>query len=299
MYDVIVIGGGPAGLQAALTLGRMHRTVLVLDSGSYRNAPAAQLHNFATHDGRAPSEYRRLARADLGAYPSVELREAPVTAVRPAVGGGFAVTLAGGEELPSAAVILATGVRDVLPDIPGVAELFGRAVHHCPFCHGHELAGGTVAIQGDPRAMHLAPMLKRITDRVLVLAHDWTPSDDERSTLERMGVDVRAGRIEKVVGDGDRAVATVAGDEVCVDGLFVASTFEQSAPFAAQLDLRLLDSGCVEVDAMGRTSEPGVFAAGDLAHHRDLAMPLSSVLAAAAAGQVAAGACVADLLAHG
>ena len=298
MYDVIVIGGGPAGLQAALTLGRMHRQVLLLDSGSYRNAPASHMHNFATHDGRSPAEYRDLARADLAAYETLELREEAAVQVRRTAGDRFDVTLASGGVEASAALVLATGVRDVLPDIPGVAELFGRTVHHCPFCHGHELAGGTVAIQGGPRALHLAPMLRRITDQVVVVAHDWAPTDDERAALERMDVDLRPGRVEKLVADGDRAVATVAGEELPVDGFFMASSFEQTAPFAAQLGLRLVASGCVEVDAMGLTSEPGVYAAGDLAHHRDLPMPLSSVLAAAAAGQVAAGACVGYLLAR-
>ncbi|PVG83433.1 NAD(P)/FAD-dependent oxidoreductase [Nocardioides gansuensis] len=273
--DVVVIGAGPAGLQAGLTLGRMHRDVLVLDSGRYRNAPAEHMHNFATHDGRPPSEFRALARADLTAYDTVEVRDLAATQVRRRAGGGFETTLADGTLVESAAVLLATGVRDVLPDLPGLAEAFGRVAHHCPFCHGHELAGRSVAVQDGPRAAHLVPMLRRITHDVRVVSDP----------------------IDKIVVDGDDAVLTVAGQEVRVGGIFVASALEQAAPFAAQLGLDLLDSGCIAVDAMGRTSEPGVFAAGDLAHHRDLPMPLASVLNAAAAGQVAAGACVADLLA--
>lgn len=272
--DAVIIGGGPAGLQAALTLGRMHRDVLLLDSGSYRNAPAAHLHNFVTHDGRPPAELREMARADLAAYDTVEVREESAVEVR-RTPDGFETVLADGSVVSSTAVVLATGVRDVLPDLPGLVEAFGRVAHHCPFCHGHELAGRAIAVQDGPRADHLVPMLSRISDDVRIVTD-----------------------VEKVVVDGDEALLTVAGEEVRVGGIFVASTFEQAAPFAQQLGLDLVDSGCIEVDAMGRTSLPGVYAAGDAAHSRDLPLPTSSVLAAAAAGQVVGGAIVADSLTH-
>lgn len=271
--DAVVIGGGPAGLQAALTLGRMHREVVLIDSGRYRNAPASHLHNFVTHDGRPPTEFRDLARADLAAYATVEVRDTAATDVRRG-DGHFETTLSDGTVIPSAAVALATGVRDVLPDVPGLAEAFGRVAHHCPFCHGHELAGRMIAVQDGPRATHLVSMLARISPDVRVISDP----------------------IEKVVADGEEAVLTVAGEEVRVGGLFVSSGLEQAAPFAAQLGLDVLDSGCVAVDVMGRTSVPGVYAAGDMAHTRELGMPMASVLCAAAAGQVAAGACVADSL---
>lgn len=270
--EVTVVGGGPAGLQAALTLGRMHRDVVLLDSGSYRNAPASHLHNYATHDGRAPAEFRELARADLAAYDTVEVREVAAAAVR-RTGTGLATTLADGSVVESRLVLLATGVRDVLPDVPGVAEAFGRVAHHCPFCHGHELTGGTIAVQDGPRAGHLVPMLARISDDVRLVSD-----------------------LEKVVVDGDEAVLTVDGQELRAAGVFVDSGFEQAAPFAEQLGLTRLESGCIEVDPMGRTSLPGVYAAGDLAHTSALPMPLMSVLAAQAAGQLAGGACVAELL---
>lgn len=199
MHDVIIIGGGPAGLQAAQTLGRMHRRVLLLDSGSYRNAAAERMHNF------------------LG--------------------------------------------RDVLPEIPGIADLWGTVVAHCPFCHGHEFGGGVVAVQDGPDA-----------ERVVVLD---------------------AGLIHSLEPYEDGAVVHMKDDqEVVVDGFFVASTFEQAAPFGADLELATLRSGCIEVDAFGRTSRPGVYAAGDLAHTAAFPMPLASVLTAAAAGLVAGASCV-------
>lgn len=272
--DVVIIGGGPAGLQAALTLGRMHRDALLLDSGSYRNAPAGHMHNFVTHDGRPPEEFREMARADLASYDTVEVRDSAALEVRRRSGGGFETVLADGSVVGSDAVLLATGVRDVLPDVPGMAEAFGTHVHHCPFCHGHELAGKTVAIQ-EARADHLVPMLSRIAEDVRVVSG-----------------------LEKVVIDGDEVLLTTADGEVRAGGLFAATDFEQAAPFAEQLGLDVLESGCVEVDAMGRTSVQGVYAAGDMAHTKALAMPMVSVLTAAATGLVAAAASVGDSLTH-
>lgn len=272
--DVVIIGGGPAGLQAALTLGRMHRDALLLDSGSYRNAAAGHMHNFVTHDGRPPEEFREMARADLASYDTVEVRDCTALEVRRRSGGGFETVLADGSVVGSDAVLLATGVRDVLPDVPGMAEAFGTHVHHCPFCHGHELAGKTVAIQ-EARADHLVPMLSRIAEDVRVVSG-----------------------LEKVVIDGDEVLLTTADGEVRAGGLFAATEFEQAAPFAEQLGLDVLESGCVEVDAMGRTSVQGVYAAGDMAHTKALAMPMASVLTAAATGLVAAAASVGDSLTH-
>ena len=144
-HDVIVIGGGPAGLQAALTLGRMHRSVLMLDSGDYRNATVEHAHNYVTHDGIAPAEFRRLARADLDAYDTVEVREALASRVD-RDGDDFTVRLEDGTSERAAALVLATGVKDALPDVPGLAEAWGKEIAACPFCHGHETAGQRVAL---------------------------------------------------------------------------------------------------------------------------------------------------------
>lgn len=271
-HDAIVIGGGPAGLQATLTLARVHRRVLMLDSGSYRNDPARHMHNLVTHDGTPPAEFRAAARKDLAAYDTATVRSAAATSVV-ADGDGFRVFL-GDEVVTARGVVLATGVRDTLPDKPGLAELFGDVVAHCPFCHGHEFAGRPVAVVGS--AAHLVGIMAPVASSVTLV------EEDAVAGFERTADGVRLRHADGTSAD--------------YAGAFVSTTFEQAAPFAEQLGLALLDSGCVEVDAMGRTSLPGVHAAGDMAHVAALPMPMASVLNAAASGQVAAGALVAHLL---
>jgi thioredoxin reductase len=289
-YDVVVIGGGPAGLQATLTLGRVHRRVLMLDSGHYRNDPAAHMHNVVTNDGTPPAEFRAAARQELAAYETVTVRDDTATSVA-AADGGFHVVL-GEEVVTTRAVLLATGLTDTLPDKPGLAPLFGSVVAHCPFCHGHEFAGRPVAILGAAPAAHLARLVGPIASRVTVL------TDGEELTAE-LPADVLV-RTERVTGVCPSSLGATVGFEAGppeeVAGLFVATKLAQRAPFAAQLGLATLESGCVEVDPFGRTSVPGVHAAGDMAHLAALPMPMASVMGAAASGQAAAGSLVAFLL---
>lgn len=271
MYDVIVIGGGPAGLQAALTLGRMHRRTLLLDSGTYRNDPADAMHNFLTRDGTDPALLRADALREIAAYATVEVRRVAATEVS-GTEGDFAVVLADGTAERAAKLLLATGVRDTLPDIPGLSEVFGSTAAHCPFCHGHEYAGGRVVIQGSDHAGPMVLMMAPIASETVVV-------DDIAS--------VRAG--------GDGVLVTRAdGTEIDARGLMVRTEYAQAAPFAEQLVLDLLPTGCIQVDGFGRTSRPGVYAAGDLATTAELAMPMASVLNAAAAGLLAAASCVRD-----
>ena len=289
-YDVVVIGGGPAGLQATLTLARVHRRVLMVDSGAYRNDPAAHMHNVVTHDGAPPAEFRAAARKELAAYDTVTVRDDAVTSVV-TDGDGFVVAL-GDEVVHARGVVLATGVVDTLPDKPGLDELFGSVVAHCPFCHGHEFAGGHVGILGVAGAGHLPGLVGPIASRVTVF------TDGEELTGELpAGVAVRTDVVTGVCPSPVGARISFAdGPPEEVAGLFVSTTFRQRAPFAEQLGLTLNPSGCVEVDAMGRTSVPGVHAAGDMAHVAALPMPMASVMTAAASGQAAAASLVAFTL---
>ncbi|MFW5471127.1 NAD(P)/FAD-dependent oxidoreductase [Knoellia sp. CPCC 206435] len=265
MFDVVVIGAGPAGLQAAQTLGRMHRPTLLLDSGSYRNAPVDAVHNVLTADGRPPARLRELARQELRAYRDVQVSDTAALVVDRHGGDGFSVRLADGSSAPTRAVLLATGLRDLLPDVPGMAEQWGRTVFMCPFCHGHELHGRRVVVEENPAARDLVAMFEPIARSV-----DVVPTVTALAKRPD-GLHVSSGR-----------------STVVVDGLFVHVEAEQAAPFAAQLGLEMRDTGCIAVDSHGRTSVPGIFAAGDLAQADDMTAPVHSVLAAAYAGQLAA-----------
>lgn len=297
MYDVIVIGAGPAGLQTALTLGRMHRSTLVLDSGEYRNGPVAHMHNVVANDGTPPAEFRATARAQLAAYPDVELRDAAATRVSGAK-DDFVVDLADGTSEHARRVVLATGVADVLPAVPGLDDLWGRGAYNCPFCDGHEFSGARIGILGaTERSAHLIGMLGRIAGEITVFPLDDQVDPDVAALLVRAGATVHAVPVASVGGtDGDVTVHTAEGD-VPVAGLFVAAgSVRQRAPFAEQLGLRMLPSGAIEVDDFGSTSLPGVSAAGDLAHRAALPGIMASVIAAAAAGQLAGVGVVRDLL---
>ena len=298
MYDAIVIGAGPAGLQAALTLGRMHRSTLLLDSGEYRNGTVLHMHNMVGADGTPPAEFRATARTELAAYDDVEVRETAATSIT-GVEDAFVVALADGSMAEGRHVVLATGVADDLPVVPGLQQLWGTLAFSCPFCDGHEHAGKDIAIIGAaPRAEHLIGLLGRIVASITVVPVGEAFTDEDIRTLEAKGAQVSrtpVASVDKV--DGGVRIRT-DDDERVVAGVFVAAgAMRQRSPFAAQLDVDMLESGCIEIDEFGRTSHPGVFAAGDLAHRATLPGPMASVLLAAAADQLAAVGIIQSLLA--
>lgn len=289
MYDAIVIGAGPAGLQAALTLGRMHRSTLLLDSGEYRNGTVLHMHNVVANDGTAPADFRATARAQLADYADVEIRD--VSAER--ITGrqdDFTVLLADGSEVTARRIVLATGVADELPDVPGLGALWGTRAFSCPFCDGHEHTGKPIAVLGAAdRAEHLIGLLGRFVGEITVFPVGAVFSDDERRMLESRGARVSSTPVEEVGIDGADVRVSAGAESTAVAGIFVASVVSrQRAPFAEQLDLRMLPSGSIEIDDFGATSVPGILAAGDLAHRAALPGPMSAVLLAAAAGQLAA-----------
>lgn len=289
MYDAIVIGAGPAGLQAALTLGRMHRSTLLLDSGEYRNGTVLHMHNLVANDGTPPAEFRATARAQLADYSDVELRDAAAERIT-GEQDDFTVRLSDGTEVASRRIVLATGVADELPPVPGLAALWGTHAFSCPFCDGHEHAGRPIAILGAAaRAEHLIGLLGRFVGEITVYPVDAAFPAEERRMLEERGVAVGAAAVDEVGLDGKDVLITAGGVSKSVSGIFVASVeVRQRAPFAEQLGLQMLPSGAIEIDEFGATSMPGVLAAGDLAHRAALPGMMASVALAAAAGQLAA-----------
>jgi len=246
-FDCVVVGGGVAGLSAAMVLGRARRRTLVLDRGRQSNRAAAHVGGLLGHDGTPPGELYELARAQVAAYGAVVLRDAEAVDAR-VEGEGFAVVPGdGGGEVRARALVLATGMEYEVPDVPGFAELWGGAVFHCPFCHGWEVRDRPVAVYG----------AGEVADRQAALVAAWT--DDV--TIVDPG-DVAGLRVE----DGAlRALVCRDGSEVRCDAVLVHAPLRRRDALPERLGLALTDTGLVAVDAQARTSVPGVYAAGDLA----------------------------------
>jgi thioredoxin reductase len=291
MLDVIVIGAGPAGLSAALTLGRQRRNVLVLDSGEPRNAPAEGVHMLLSRDGVPPAELRQLGRADLAAYATVEYREAvAVTAAR--TGEGFDVTLSGGSTERARSLVLATGIVDEMPALDGVAERFGKSVFHCPFCHGFEARDQPLAVLGNDfvhavLALYLADRLT--SDVILCTGGPQLLGAELMAKLAERRVGVREGELAGVEGDFGRLKVVFADGEVLErGGAFLHPGARQKSPLAAQLGCEALQDGTVRVDERQLTTVPGVFAIGDMARLATAPGPMPFAVTGAADGVRAA-----------
>lgn len=290
LYDVIIAGGGPAGLAASLVLGRARKRVLLCDSGPRRNAAARHVQGFVTRDGVPPGEFRRIAREQLQPYPSVEVRDVAIGAIR-AEGPGFIVTL-DDTSLSTRRVLLCTGMVDVLPDLPGLAEVWGTSVFQCPYCHGWEvqdLPFGYLATK--PLAIDWVPLLRGWSDDVTLFTDGrFDVTDAQREHLRAAGVMLEARRVERLVlRDGpDGAPSELAalrltdGTEVPRRVLFYHPPQHQTS-LVTGLGLSTDDNGFVVVDAMGQTSIPGIHAAGDLT-----TMMQSATMAAASGFRAAA-----------
>jgi thioredoxin reductase len=289
-YDVLVIGAGSAGLSAALTLGRCRRRVLLADGGPTRNAPSAAVHSFFTRDGIRPTALLHLGREQLAPYPTVEVREFKVTALAK-LAHGFRAT--GQTDRDHSAtitvrrVLLATGVEDVLPPLPGFRELWGSSVLHCPYCHGYEVRDQPLAVYGQGKAVvGLALLMSRWSSDVVVVTNG--PShltEYARQRLRRQHIAVREEPIARLVGTargGMRCVEFTDGTYLERSALFLHPPQEQRSPLAATLGARLTSKGAVWVDKQAQTTVPGLYAAGDMVPGQQQA------LLAAASGSKAA-----------
>ncbi|MGW3297267.1 NAD(P)/FAD-dependent oxidoreductase [Streptomyces xiamenensis] len=291
MYDVIVVGAGPAGLNAALVSGRQRRRVLLLDSGRPRNAPAAQMHMFLSRDGFPPAELRRIGREQLATYPNVEVREATVTAAAQAA-RGFTVTQADGVRESARALVLATGQVDVLDDqVEGLSALFGRGVYHCPFCHGWETTGMSLAVLGHelPQVMQALYLADRFSGDVVVCTNGHPVPEQAAGKLAAAGIAVEEAAVARIKGE-EGAVQLVLADGRVIErqAVYHRAPTRQHSPLAEQLGCRILPDGCVRVDEFQRTSVPGVYAAGDTARLEALPDALTFVITGAADGACAA-----------
>lgn len=267
MYDAVIIGGSYAGLSAGLQLARARRKVLVYDEGIRRNRFAAHSHGFLGQDGRDPAAIAAEAREQLLAYPNVTwLSERAISAERRE--DGFALTSASGAAQETRTVVLATGITDRLPDVPGLAERWGKSVFHCPYCHGYELDEGRIGVLAISEiSMHHALMLPDWGNVTFFLNGAFEPADAQLDQLYARGVTVEWKKIRALEGD-PLDVVLEDGSRIVLDGMFTATGTEVSSPIAAQLGCDFADGPTgryIRTDEMKATSVPGVFACGDAA----------------------------------
>jgi thioredoxin reductase len=299
-WDCIVVGGGAAGLSAALVLGRARHRTLLVDAGGPSNLAAEGIGGLLGHEGRPPAELYALGRAELEAFPTVELRDGTVEGGE-RVDGGLALDLAGGGRELTRRVILATGMEYRKPELPGLEPLWGRSVFHCPFCHGWEMRDRALAVLGGgPGGLHRAVLLRRWTDDVMLLSDGPPEFDDgDRERLSAAGVEVDERPVARLIArDGTLAAVEFAdGSTLAREGLLVPVTLTQRSSLAERLGAEPAEPGPVVVDAlvvdtMFRTTADGVSAAGDASAQ------LQQVAGAISAGSLAAVGVVQSLMAE-
>ncbi len=284
-YDVLVVGGGPAGLSAAVWAARYRRRVLVVDAGEQRNLVAEAAHGYLGLDGAPPAELLQRAYLDVARYPEISVRRGRVIEAG-CSDGGFAVTLEDGTTATTARVVLACGTRDEHPDIEGFTEHFGADVHTCPSCDAYEAQGRDVAVIG--HGAHIGAFATGLFDwaRSITIVTNGLPfegDDDQREVLDELGIALVEDDVVGISGGRGsmRGLRLRSGTELACQVAFFSLAVRQRTELAEMLGCRIRPDGAVEVDDCGATSVPGVHAAGDL-----LAQP-HLVLVAAASGAVA------------
>ncbi|HEV2796633.1 MAG TPA: bifunctional NAD(P)/FAD-dependent oxidoreductase/class I SAM-dependent methyltransferase [Nocardioides sp.] len=294
-YDVVVVGGGAAGLSGAMALGRSRRSVLVIDAGEPRNAPADHAHNYLGREGVNPLELLEIGRAEVAAY-GVEVLADRVVGLSGAI-DDFLVTTAGGRRVRARRILVTGGVVDELPDVPGLAERWGVDVLHCPYCHGWEVRDRAIAVLATtPMAAHQALLFRQLSDDVVVVVHDGVViAEEEMEKLGAIGVRFSHGTPQEVVTDGDALVGLRLADGSVLerDAIVVASQPHVRADYLGPLGIEpkpfemngIAFGSVIDVEPTGATAVPGIFAAGNAT---DIAM----ILIASAAHGVRVGAWV-------
>jgi thioredoxin reductase len=300
-YDIVVVGGGAAGLAGAVALARSRRSVLVVDAGDPRNAPASAIHNFLTRDGTPPAQMYAAGREELARYGG-QFETGRVSALT-RQGNRFAVQI-GDRAVSARRLLVATGLRDELPDVPGLAERWGIDVLHCPYCHGWEVRDQRIGILATgPGAVHQALLFRQLSQHVTVLAHTAPQlTHEQREQFAALGITVIEGTVTHVDADdsGLTGITLADGTRVGLDALIVAPRMVARAELLAPLGLAPAEvrmdgqvvGSQIEADPSGATSVPGVWVAGNLASIQ------AQVITSAASGLTAAAAINADLVAE-
>ena len=286
--DCAIVGGGPAGLNAALVLGRARRNVVMFDDNQPRNAVTQESHGFLTRDGVKPDEFRHIAHQEIGKYPSVEIRQNRIMSVSQQE-GIFELVVNNQDTFQARAIILATGLKDVLPDIDGIQDYYGKSLFSCPYCDGWELKDQPlVVISEGEHTFHMAKTVWNWSRDVVVCTNGHHPlTQEQQETLRKKEIRIVEDRIAALVGkDGYlEQVVFVNQQEIRRTGGFVITQFFQASSFSTQLGCDVNDLGELVIDQFGRTTVPGVYAAGETSVGR----PSQLIIAAAEGSRAAIG----------
>jgi thioredoxin reductase len=269
--DVLILGAGPAGLSAALVLGRCRRRICLIDSGHGRNERARHAHGIFTRDGATPAELRKMGRAQLEPYDAT-IHDDEVVSVDGSE-GHFVATTRGGLVVAGKKLLLATGMRDHVPDRPGFQELFGRAVLVCPYCDGWENRDRRLAAFGPAKAAaELALSLRTWSEAVTCITPGERLTEEDRATLLKNGVAIHEDDVHHLEVEGEtlKGITLASGARIDCDVVFVKFGEEQAAPFVHQFDCELTDNNTVCPREGERAGTPGVFVAGDASHDLQL-----------------------------
>ncbi|MEJ8548701.1 NAD(P)/FAD-dependent oxidoreductase [Brevibacillus borstelensis] len=286
MYDCTIIGGGPAGLNAALVLGRARRSVALFDNNQPRNAVTQASHGFLTRDGVTPAEFRSIAREEVLQYPSVTYCPAKVTDVRK-LQDGFQIITGGGETLRSRKLLITAGLKEVFPAIPGLAEMYGKSLFHCPYCDGWELRDQPLIILSEnPKVYFMAKLLYNWSRDLVICTNGYSVlTDEQKQVLASRNIIVTEKTVAAFLGSEGklRQVEFADGSRIDRTGGFVTPQWLPQAVFRDELGYETTESGGILTDAAGKSTVPGLFAAGEAASGTP-----SQLIVAAAAGSMAA-----------
>jgi thioredoxin reductase len=291
-YDVVVIGGGAAGLSAGLVLSRARRKVLVVDSGTPRNAPAEHMHGFLSRDGLPPGELLALGRDEVKGYGG-EFLDGAVTELVRCGTSGFWVLLSNGQRVSARRLLVATGLRDELPDIPGLRERWARDVLHCPYCHGYEVRDQQLGVLGgSPDTVRYAQMVRQWADDVVFFVPTGTLTQAQRSQLVSRAIKIVEGTVQRILVEDDQLCGVELDDGRTIRrvALFVPPRFVPNNDLLVGIGCDIDEDGWVVTGINGHTSVPGVWVAGNVAN------PRAQVITAAGEGSAAAIALNADLV---
>ncbi|PVH26163.1 NAD(P)/FAD-dependent oxidoreductase [Sphingobacterium corticibacter] len=286
IFDTIILGGSYAGLSAAMALGRSLRKVLVIDNGQPCNRQTPHSHNFLTQDGKTPAEIAAVAREQVAQYDTVQfLSDSVVTAS--SSDDIFTVTTSTQNQYQAKKIIIGTGIRDIMPEIPGFAACWGISVIHCPYCHGYEFRGkrNGILVPEDPAAaLHLSGLVQNLSDDVTLFTNGRSPFDDEQLlNFKNRSIQINSDKITEITHQNGNIehLAFDNGKTTALDALYARVPFDLHHDIAEQLGCSKTEMGLLQVDAFQKTTVPGVYACGDICN------PMRSVATAVYTGNLA------------